>query len=67
MAQYAWVFEVRPGYKEEYVRRYLEIWPEKVEALISAVIRNYSIIPPRPHPLRLFRERRPREDPGIPG
>ena len=42
MAQYAWVLEVRPGYEEEYVRRHQEIWPEMVEALRSAGIRNYS-------------------------
>jgi L-rhamnose mutarotase len=43
MTQYAWVLEVRPGYEEEYVRRHQEIWPEMVEALRSAGIRNYSI------------------------
>jgi L-rhamnose mutarotase len=43
MAQYAWVLEVRPGYEEEYKRRHDEIWPEMVEALREAGIRNYSI------------------------
>jgi L-rhamnose mutarotase len=43
MAQYAWILEVRPGYEEEYVRRHQEIWPEMVEALREAGIRNYSI------------------------
>lgn len=43
MTQYAWVLEVRPGYEEEYMRRHQEIWPEMVEALREASIRNYSI------------------------
>ena len=51
MAQYAWVLEVRPGYEEEYKRRHDEIWPEMVEALRSAGIRNYSIFR---HGLTLF-------------
>jgi L-rhamnose mutarotase len=51
MAQYAWVLEVRPGFEEEYVRRHQEIWPEMVEALRSAGIRNYSIFR---HGLTLF-------------
>ena len=51
MAQYAWVLEVRPGYEEEYRRRHQEIWPEMVEALRAAGIRNYSIFR---HGLTLF-------------
>ena len=51
MAQYAWVLEVRPGYEEEYKRRHDEIWPEMVEALRSAGVRNYSIFR---HGLTLF-------------
>jgi len=51
MSRYAWVLEVRPGYEEEYVRRHREIWPEMVEALRSAGIRNYSIFR---HGLTLF-------------
>ena len=51
MAQYAWVLEVRPGHEEEYVSRHQEIWPEMVESLISAGIRNYSIFR---HGLTLF-------------
>jgi L-rhamnose mutarotase len=51
MARYAWVLEVRPGYEEEYKRRHDEIWPEMVEALRSAGIRNYSIFR---HGLTLF-------------
>jgi len=51
MTRYAWVLEVRPGYEEEYVRRHQEIWPEMVEALRSAGIRNCSIFR---HGLTLF-------------
>jgi L-rhamnose mutarotase len=51
MTRYAWVLEVRPGYEEEYVRRHQEIWPEMVEALRSAGMRNYSIFR---HGLTLF-------------
>jgi L-rhamnose mutarotase len=43
MASYMWVLEVRPGYEEEYKRRHDAIWPEMVEALRAAGIRNYSI------------------------
>ena len=51
MPRYAWVLEVRPGYEEEYIRRHREIWPEMVDALRSAGIRNYSIFR---HGLTLF-------------
>jgi L-rhamnose mutarotase len=51
MTRYAWVLEVRAGYEEEYVRRHQEIWPEMVESLRSAGIRNYSIFR---HGLTLF-------------
>ena len=43
MAGYAWVLEVRPGYEEEYKTRHDEIWPEMLDALKKAGIRNYSI------------------------
>ena len=43
IAQYAWVLEVRPGYEEEYKRRHDEIWPEMMQTLRDAGIRNYSI------------------------
>ncbi|WP_273887365.1 L-rhamnose mutarotase [Rubrobacter naiadicus] len=43
MGHYAWVAEVRPGYEEEYKKRHDEIWPEMVESLKEAGIRNYSI------------------------
>ena len=51
MAQYAWDAEVRPGYEEEYRRRHDEIWPEMVETLKEAGVRNYSIFR---HGLTLF-------------
>ncbi len=51
MTRYAWVLEVRPGYEEEYKKRHDEIWPEMLEALRSAGIRNYSIFR---HGLTLF-------------
>ncbi|WP_274626992.1 L-rhamnose mutarotase [Arvimicrobium flavum] len=51
MASYAWVLEVRPGYEEEYQKRHDEIWPEMLEALTAAGIRNYNIFR---HGLTLF-------------
>lgn len=51
MAGYAWVLEVRPGYEEEYKQRHDEIWPEMVETLRAAGIRNYNIFR---HGLTLF-------------
>lgn len=43
MSSYAWVLEVRPGYEAEYLRRHDEIWPEMLDALRAAGIRNYNI------------------------
>ena len=51
MPGYAWVLEVRPGYEVEYLRRHDEIWPEMLEALRDAGIRNYNIFR---HGLPLF-------------
>lgn len=51
MGYYAWVLEVRPGYEEEYKRRHDEIWPEMLDALRQAGVRNYSIFR---HGLTLF-------------
>ena len=51
MSSYAWVLEVRPGHEEEYKRRHDEIWPEMLEALRAAGIRNYNIFR---HGLTLF-------------
>jgi L-rhamnose mutarotase len=51
MAQHAWVLEIRPGYEAEYKQRHDEIWPEMLETLTAAGIRNYSIFK---HGLTLF-------------
>ena len=51
MPGYAWVLEVRPGYEVEYLKRHDEIWPEMLEALRTAGIRNYNIFR---HGLTLF-------------
>ncbi|MBB5754519.1 L-rhamnose mutarotase [Prosthecomicrobium pneumaticum] len=51
MGHYAWVLEVRPGYEDEYKRRHDAIWPDMVEALTKAGIRNYNIFR---HGLTLF-------------
>ncbi|MDE0306916.1 MAG: L-rhamnose mutarotase [Albidovulum sp.] len=51
MAGFAWVLEVRPGYEEEYRKRHDEIWPEMLDALRKAGIRNYNIFR---HGLTLF-------------
>jgi L-rhamnose mutarotase len=51
MPGYAWVLEVRPGYEVEYLKRHDEIWPEMLEALRVAGIRNYNIFR---HGLTLF-------------
>lgn len=51
MPGYAWVLEVRPGYEVEYLKRHDEIWPEMLDALREAGIRNYNIFR---HGLTLF-------------
>jgi L-rhamnose mutarotase len=51
MGQHAWVLEVRPGYEDEYKARHDDIWPEMLDALRKAGIRNYSIFR---HGLTLF-------------
>ena len=43
MERYAWKAILKDGKKDEYVRRHNEIWPEMVEMLKSAGIKNYSI------------------------
>ena len=43
MTGYAWVLEVRPGYEDEYKKRHDDIWPEMLDALRQAGIRNYNI------------------------
>lgn len=51
MPAYAWVLEVRPGYEVEYLKRHDEIWPDMLDALRQAGIRNYNIFR---HGLTLF-------------
>ena len=51
MSHYAWVLEVRPGYEEEYKKRHDEIWPEMVDMIREAGLRNYNIFR---HGLTLF-------------
>ncbi|MDZ4312965.1 MAG: L-rhamnose mutarotase [Cypionkella sp.] len=51
MPGYAWMLEVRPGYEVEYLKRHDEIWPEMLETLRAAGIRNYNIFR---HGLTLF-------------
>ncbi|MBR2792089.1 MAG: L-rhamnose mutarotase [Erysipelotrichaceae bacterium] len=43
MEKYAWKATIVDGCLEEYVRRHNEIWPEMVEVLKEAGIRNYTI------------------------
>src|SRR5712691_8836433 len=43
MERICFTFEIRPGAEEEYKRRHDEIWPELVEAIRAAGIRNYSL------------------------
>jgi L-rhamnose mutarotase len=43
MERICFTFELRPGTEEEYRRRHDEIWPELVEAIQQAGIRNYSL------------------------
>jgi L-rhamnose mutarotase len=43
MEKYAWRAILKPGMKNEYKRRHDEIWPEMVEVLKKAGIKNYTI------------------------
>lgn len=43
MERYAWKARVLEGQIEEYKRRHDAIWPEMVEVLRAAGIRNYTI------------------------
>ena len=43
MERYAWKGMVLKGKKDEYIKRHDEIWPEMVEVLRKAGIRNYTI------------------------
>jgi L-rhamnose mutarotase len=41
--RFAWRAKLRPGMRDEYIRRHHEIWPEMTALLDEAGIRNYSI------------------------
>ena len=43
MERFAWKGRIKPGMLEEYKRRHDEIWPEMLELLKAAGIRNYTI------------------------
>ena len=43
MEHVAWKGHIKPGYKQEYIRRHNEIWPEMVDALKAAGVCNYTI------------------------
>ena len=43
MEKYAWSGKIADGMKAEYIKRHDEIWPELVEVLKSAGIKNYTI------------------------
>ena len=43
MEKYAWKALLKDGSKEEYIKRHDEIWPEMVEVLNAAGIKNYTI------------------------
>lgn len=43
MEKYAWKATVIDGKLDEYVKRHNEIWPEMLEVLSAAGIKNYTI------------------------
>lgn len=43
MERFCFTFEIRPGTEAEYKKRHDEIWPELVEVIRSAGVRNYSL------------------------
>ena len=43
MAKYAWVWNIKPEFVDEYVRMHLSPWPEIMKAHSEAGFRNYSI------------------------
>ena len=43
MEKYAWKASFKEGCKEEYCKRHNKIWPELVEILKAAGIKNYTI------------------------
>jgi len=43
MERMAWKGRIKPGMKDEYIRRHDDIWPEMTELLKTAGISNYTI------------------------
>ncbi len=43
MKRFAFKMKLYPGFKEEYIKRHNEIWPELVKMLKNEGIGNYSI------------------------
>lgn len=43
MERLCFTFEIYPGKEEEYKRRHDEIWPELVEVIQAAGLKNYSL------------------------
>lgn len=43
MERMAWKGKIKPGCKEEYIKRHNEIWPEMKDVLKQAGICNYTI------------------------
>lgn len=43
MQRTAWRATINEGYKDEYIRRHDEIWPEMVDILKKSGISNYTI------------------------
>ena len=43
MERFCFTMTVREGQEDEYQRRHDEVWPELVEALQDAGVRNYSL------------------------
>jgi L-rhamnose mutarotase len=43
MERICFTFAIKPGTENEYQRRHDEIWPELVEAIQEAGIRNYTL------------------------
>lgn len=43
MERLAWKGQIKPGCKNEYIKRHNEIWPEMIKVLKQAGICNYTI------------------------
>ena len=44
MERLAWRGKIKPGCKNEYIKRHTEIWPKMIEVLKQAGICNYTIL-----------------------